>query len=149
VCLEAISLLKQLNKDAPARNDLAESLAHSQWQLANILVQLGRPEEAEPVLRETLETFEQGARSFADQPYFRQEPRFSHQLRGDVLSRLGRMDEALESHRRAIAIFQQMVLEDPKRSEYAIDLGNSRWRLAEVFATARRGEEAETAQRES
>jgi hypothetical protein len=106
-------------------------LGHSQWALARALAGAGRGEQAQAVMREALQTFEEAAHAFPAEPFPRQEVAFSHRLIGDLVEDTRQIDEAERQYRAAIAGYAALKSEVPGNTFFHQEEAYTRWMLAE------------------
>ena len=130
-------------------SDYSVSAGHGQWDIANLLLQKGQPQQAEQVLRDTVGLFEKAAQEYPNEPYLRQEQAFSRRFHGDVLEQLGHVSEAGSEYRAAITLYAGLVATVPTNSFYRQEEGYTSWMLAEMLQRADNLDEAEAEYRQA
>ncbi|HEY2761537.1 MAG TPA: serine/threonine-protein kinase, partial [Pirellulales bacterium] len=121
---------------------VAIHLGHIQWQLGDLLPTIGRWDEAERILRESLQVFDQAVADFPDNEYFRQEQAFSHRKIGQLVESAGRINETESHYRTAISVYARLAKESSKNELYLREEANTTWLLAELLERTGRPEEA-------
>ena len=122
----AISLYAALAADVPENAFYRNDAASTTRGLVHLLRKHGKLAEAEAVCREELAW--QKKLPGSGNPNVA----YSLQLLADLLYDKAKWAEAEALCREAAALFKQLAQDNPKRSDYAIDLGHSQSRLAEA-----------------
>jgi WD40 repeat protein len=139
----AIGLLKKISgPDSIGKGDQVD-LGHLQWQLHYLLRQTEQLDEAEKVVRQSLEVFAQATQESPQDSYLKLEQALSQWLLGEVLEQAGRPEQAVEEFRRAVLLHQQAADEFPEQDvfkERALSFGV---RLGDLLARLERYHEAE------
>ncbi len=124
-------------------------LGHNEWEKAKMLRQNGQSQQAEKVLRDSLEVFEKGALEYPAEAIFRQEQGMSLRLLGDLLAELGRSDEAEREYRAAIALYSGLRTTVPSNAFYWQEEAYTIWSLAGILQAAGRLDMAEAEYRKT
>ncbi|MGD0258381.1 MAG: serine/threonine-protein kinase [Verrucomicrobiota bacterium] len=135
-CRDTVAMRRKLM----GNDNLAVGAALS--QLAGLCREEGKLAEAEAVCREELALEKKLSGSGYNLAH-------SLQLLSDILYDQAKWAEAEAPCRESINLFKQLAQDDPKRSDYPIDLGHSQCQLANVLAKTGRRELAEQILREA
>ncbi len=142
-------LARESGRQQLKNSDYSLALGHGQWDIANMLRQKGRHQQAEQVLRDAVELFEKAAKEYPATSFMRQEQAFSLRLHGDVLEQLGRVAEAESDYRAAIALYAGLKAAKPTNPFYRQEEGYTTWMLAEMLQRADRLDAAEAGYRQA
>jgi tetratricopeptide (TPR) repeat protein/peroxiredoxin len=146
---EAVRLLKRLEQENPKESGHAISLGHSLWQLGDVLLAIGRKEEAKQALDQALRVFEQAVDRWPEEPYLRQEQAFSHRKIGVYYQTAGKEDDAAAHYRTAITLYVTLKQQFPTHAWYAHEEAFTTWYVAESLDKAGRRDAAEAAYRQA
>src|SRR5207244_5468059 len=112
---------KQLAADFPAVTEYRQELALSHHNLAVLLKDLGRAQEAEDAYREAIALQKQLTTEFPAKPGYRQDLARSRNNLGMLLKDKGRLKEAEEAYREAIALYKPLAEPSP-HPDYRVGL---------------------------
>ena len=132
-----------------ASSDDFKKLGHLQWHLGQMLLDKHQPGEAEQLFLQALQVFETGSQALPREPSLRQEQAFSHRLHGDALEQLGRVSDAENDYRAAIALYAGLNATVPMNSFYSQEEGYTTWMLAEMLQRANLFDKAEAEYRQA
>ena len=138
----AVAAEKKAETESMKSQQVALNLGHIQWQLGDVLSTEGRREEAERILTEALQVFDQAAAEFPEVANFRQEQAFSHRKIGQLLESAGRIKETEGHYRIAIRVYAALAKDFPKNRLYIREEAFTTFILADLLERAGRGEEA-------
>jgi tetratricopeptide (TPR) repeat protein len=113
-----------LADDHPADADLRQGLAKSHDYLGLLLVQIGKPRDAEPEFRQALATYRELIIGDPHVPGHRIVAANADSHLSVVFRRLGRASEALDHAERAVAVLESLVEENPERTDYHENLAD-------------------------
>ena len=109
-------------------------MAGSHSNLGVLLLDTGRPMEAETEYRRALALRERTAQAYPAAPELRGDVAASHNKLGSLLLRTGRLAEAEAEHRTALALYRKLADENPTILEYGDGLASSLVGLGDAVA---------------
>jgi len=130
-------------QDDPRNSGYPQHLGHSQWQLGDALIALGRRQEAEQAFHSALQVFASAVTNFPTVAFLRQEHGFSAWQLAGALEGSSRLDAAEAEYRHAIALHQKAQADFPKQTVFTERLGAIQMRLVQLLR--RQGRLAEAA----
>jgi tetratricopeptide (TPR) repeat protein len=131
-----------LVRENPKRVEHRVQLGHGQWQLGLLLSAANRSEEAEAVLGEALQVFEQAARDFPADRFLLQEQAFSHRHLGNIANASGRVDESERHYRASIDLYVALQIAAPANVLYSREAAYTTWMLGLILDRAGRADAA-------
>ncbi|HVJ80077.1 MAG TPA: hypothetical protein VNC50_03315, partial [Planctomycetia bacterium] len=134
----AVDAREELLKTAPKSAASRRSLALEQGNLASILGNLGRVEEAASLYRSCLASLESLANENPSAPEFRHAAATFGLNFARFLGARGRQKEEFERTERSVEILARLRADFPAAIDYAIDLGGARSNQSQTFR--RRGD---------
>jgi serine/threonine protein kinase/tetratricopeptide (TPR) repeat protein len=126
-----------------------QTMGHSQWEIAKMLRQKGQSQQAEKVIREALEVFQNGSLEYPAEAILRQEQALSRRKLGEILEELGRSDEGEREYRVAIALYAGLKTAVPANAFYWQEEAYTTWSLAELLERAGQLDTAEAEYRQA
>jgi eukaryotic-like serine/threonine-protein kinase len=114
----AVFAEQKAKAEADKGQKMVVELGHDQWQLGDLLSTLGRHDDAERLLGQSLQVFDRAAVDFPEVGYLRQEQAFSHRKIGEFARRAGRINETESHYRTAIRVYAALAKDFPKESLY-------------------------------
>jgi tetratricopeptide (TPR) repeat protein len=150
ICRRAVQLFRRLVEQFPGEPNYRVALGHSLWELGGrsfdgIMAAAGRHEEAELANREALSLFEGLAAAHPEDNYFRQEAAFSNRLVGSILVGKGHTMLAVESLKRAVALYAELAARSPDNPFYQHELARTQLDLGDRHDAVNQFPEAEAA----
>jgi serine/threonine protein kinase/tetratricopeptide (TPR) repeat protein len=137
----AIDAFRRSAAQYPYRDQHRLFLGRAQWQLAQIMVQMGRLREANEVLNDALGVFAQGVADFPAAHIFQQELAFTHRQISS-LRKNQQFDEAVEHLRTAIRLYRELARKAPTNVFYRQEEAFTNWELAKLLEQAGRRDDA-------
>jgi serine/threonine-protein kinase len=129
--------LQRRQNDPVLRQELAETSAH----LANIIRQIGTPEEALAAYRRALTLFQELAKDDPDSVPQRYSQAVVHNHMASVLATLGRHGEALDSLQSARKLLEAALRTTPDDHRLETELVSTLHNIANVYSATRPAEE--------
>ena len=142
-------LARESGRQQLKNSDYSLALGRGQWDIADMLRQKGHPEQAEQVLRDSVELFAKAVQEYPAEPFMRQEQAFSRRLHGDVLEQLGRVAEAESEYRAAIDLYVGLKTAVPTNPWFRQEEAYTTWMLAEMLQRANLLDAAEAEYRQA
>ncbi len=106
----ALANRERLLAEEPEDQDLKSLVAHSQGYLGQVLLQRGKPAEAEPRFRRSIDLYESLGHDFPDTPSHLRRLCMIYSYLSEALGRMRRFDEAKGLLRRAIELRRKIAV---------------------------------------
>jgi tetratricopeptide (TPR) repeat protein len=120
---QAVKIGKKLVAEAPDEPAYRNELADYRCSLAGLLIETGRsPDEAEQLLRQTLDDVQISMKQFKGQLNYRDQKGRVHRGLGNLYWRAGRVEEAKEQFGEYIGIVEGLVKDCPTVAAYKTEL---------------------------
>ena len=134
--------LRQLIVAEPDRADYQRDLSVSYNKLGDLMVAVGRGEEALRLYQQSLEIRSRLANAEPDRAGYQRDLSVSYNKLGDLMVAVGRGEEALRLYQQSLDITVRLGGTEPDRADYQRDLSVSYNKLGDLMAAVGRGEEA-------
>jgi tetratricopeptide (TPR) repeat protein len=121
-------VLKNLVKDNPGLPEYQLDLARGHRSLASLLVDLGRPQDAEKAVNDALTLSQQLTRGRQDIPVYREELATDWLLLGDLRAALGRDGEAKQAWRKFLELAPDTAQAREKKAWFLATCPNENFR---------------------
>jgi tetratricopeptide (TPR) repeat protein len=140
---QALSILKPLAAEFPARPEFRRELAQTRNNRGNLLIKTGRLKEAEQDYDQALRILKQLVADFPARPEFRQQMAKGHHNRGNLLSITGRLKQAEQDYDKTLNIYEQLAADFPARPDFRQELAMSHNNRGQLLSHTGRLREAE------
>ena len=133
---QVIDALRRLATTEPDRADYQRDLSISYERLGDLMVTLGRGDDALRFFQQSLDIATRLATTEPDRADYQRDLSISYNKLGDLMVTLGRGDDALRFFQQSLDIATRLATTEPDRADYQRDLSISYERLGDLKAAA-------------